>query len=162
MIYYFYHHDYPHVCPTPDTSDDGNDNEVSRDSLDEMNIIWGKATKVNNRRRGLWDGPTSPNLVIHAKLYAIADKYDIQELKNAALRKFKKETEQYWGHNQFEQAMRVVYTTTPDHDQRMRNVVLTAFREHDELLDNKRVQDLIQELDLAFEFLLKLREPKSW
>ena len=107
--------------------------------------LWEKQDK-----KLVWAGLAPPNLVLHANLYVLADKYGIHGLMDIALKNFRHEAEKYWEHDDFPQAMRVVYTSTLDHDQGIRSVIVSTLRQHENLLDKAEVRDLVEELNLVF------------
>ena len=65
----------------------------------------------------------------HAKMYAMGDQYDIKDLKEEALWKFKKAVEAKKGHsNEIPNLVEViptVYATTPDSDRGLRDAVVS-------------------------------------
>ncbi|KAK7186691.1 hypothetical protein PSPO01_07225 [Paraphaeosphaeria sporulosa] len=54
------------------------------------------------------------SLLIHAKVYEYADKYDITSLKVLAMKKFERWMERLYDHEVLAQASRHVFTSTPD------------------------------------------------
>jgi hypothetical protein len=103
----------------------------------------------------------SPNLAIHASVYSIAEKYGIPGLKALALDKFEKEASVHWGTTDFLDAIQEVYTMTVDHDRGMRDAVVKVISSHMELLDRVQVQEVVKNLDLSFDLLMKMRKPTS-
>ncbi|KAF2868252.1 hypothetical protein BDV95DRAFT_161087 [Massariosphaeria phaeospora] len=100
-------------------------------------------------------------LAPHAKVYAIADKYNVKCLKQAAVEKFKTTLDEFFTGIEFYEAVTIVYTTTPHTDIVLRDIV--AQRTADEkgryamypLLDHH-----LQELpDLAYR-VLRCQYPK--
>ncbi|KAF2232147.1 hypothetical protein EV356DRAFT_257268 [Viridothelium virens] len=93
-----------------------------------------------------------PNLVLHAKVYAIADKYDIPGLKALARRKFEVQVAQHWDCAEFPDALEEVYCSTIDTDRGLRDVVLQSFRENPRLAVKAEVEAAVRDLaPLAFE-----------
>ncbi|KAI9657325.1 MAG: hypothetical protein M1821_003005 [Bathelium mastoideum] len=93
-----------------------------------------------------------PNMVLHAKVYAIADKYDIPGLKELARRKFEAQVAQHWDATEFPDALEEVYCSTIDTDRGLRDVVLQAFRENPRLAMKAEVEAAVRDLaPLAFE-----------
>ncbi|KAI0130419.1 hypothetical protein BJ170DRAFT_620108 [Xylariales sp. AK1849] len=99
----------------------------------------------------------SSNLVVHAKIYALASKFCIQGLKILSAEKFKTEVESCWDSDDFLSAAQQVYTSTDAQDRTMRDAVLSVLKQHTELLDRKQVQDVIKGLELSFDLLMHLR-----
>jgi hypothetical protein len=106
----------------------------------------------------LEDPMTYSNLLIHAKVYALSKKYNVEGLKALALEKFEDEAKQNWATDDFLQAAKEVYTSTfDDDDRRMRDVITDTLYEHPELLDKKETQKVIKGLDLGFDLLMRVR-----
>lgn len=114
MVYFFYHHDYVFVLP--------------RDSGGESNNISTGTVKIPR-----------PNLLHHARVYALAEKYGIPSLRSTAVEKFRSESQIWWRHAEFAEAARVVYTATPDDDSDMRDVVMGTIRANRDLLNDDPV-----------------------
>ncbi|PVI05415.1 hypothetical protein DM02DRAFT_498558, partial [Periconia macrospinosa] len=66
--------------------------------------------------------------IIHAKVYAIAEKYHIQGLKFVAIENFRLATLDVIVNKEFCNAIDVVYTTTPDSDRGLRDLVVKRIR----------------------------------
>ncbi|KAG4257578.1 hypothetical protein FPRO03_13840 [Fusarium proliferatum] len=101
--------------------------------------------------------PATPNLCLHAKVYALGEKYGIEDLKGLALDKFHAEAEHHWQSDNFLHAIREVYTSTIDEDRTLRDVVVEVVNAHPELLDQPRWQDSIKDLGLCFDLLMRSR-----
>ncbi|CAM1504940.1 Fc.00g025310.m01.CDS01 [Cosmosporella sp. VM-42] len=97
-----------------------------------------------------------PSLSLHAKVYALGEKYDIQGLKAVAAEKFEEEVKDHWDTGDFLSAAQEVYTSTVEEDRLMRDIVVRVFDEHSNLLDKKSVQDVVKGLDLSFDLLMRL------
>ncbi|KAI9809482.1 MAG: hypothetical protein M1826_003896, partial [Phylliscum demangeonii] len=69
-------------------------------------------------------------LTVHARMYAIADKYQIPGLKDLSKRKFSTTVTDKWNNESFSHAVRVVYNSTPQNDRGLRDVVARIGREH--------------------------------
>ncbi|KAH7091651.1 hypothetical protein FB567DRAFT_546358 [Paraphoma chrysanthemicola] len=63
------------------------------------------------------------DLSIHAKLYAIADKFFVKGLKDAAREKFEKSIRDTFASKHFYDAVDIVFSTTPDHDAGLRDLL---------------------------------------
>lgn len=61
---------------------------------------------------------------IHAHMYSIADKYGIPVLKDTAAAKFKESIEAMFSGEEFFEAVHAVFTTTPDTNTVLRNMVV--------------------------------------
>lgn len=82
-------------------------------------------------------------VVINAHLYALADKYGIEDLKNLAKAKFTKAVEHSWRSEAFVQASRLAFENTPSSDLGLRSVVVNTLHRHLELMDYEEVQELL-------------------
>jgi len=114
-------------------------------------------------------GPTlsipdlSIQLMVHAKLYEIADKYDVVGLKELVIEKFKRACHSFWNDPSFAAAAHHVFSTTPEHDKGLRDIVSKTIAEHmAELVKKPEVEALLTEFNgLAFG-LLKMKTEAGW
>ncbi|KAM3523662.1 hypothetical protein NHJ13051_005000 [Beauveria bassiana] len=187
MIHYFYHLDYPTVIPsavdanetaTPSLSPFQNAyqpnesaqtgftaNSVSVLLSKKERIKLKKMTERERRDRDLAQPhaqssdsvSATPNLYLHAKVYALGEKYGVHDLKGFALRKFHIEAKHHWQSDDFLHAIREVYTSTIDEDRALRDVVVEVVDAHLELLEQPRCQALIKDLELCFDLLMYSR-----
>lgn len=96
-------------------------------------------------------------LLLHAKMYEIGDKYDVVGLKQLAREKFIRACTRYWDSKHFGPAVHHAFNTTPDEDQGLREVVNSVVAQHIELLNKPEIEILAKELN-GFAFgLLKAR-----
>jgi hypothetical protein len=92
------------------------------------------------------DQPTGQNsysLLINAKAYVIADKYDIQALKEWAVTKYKEVLPITWKSTAFTESARLIYDNTPDNDRMPREVIIRKVSE-----DVKALFDRSEFIDL--------------
>lgn len=101
--------------------------------------------------------PEPPNLTIHAKVYALGEKYDVSGLKAIALQKFKKESAFYWDNDDFLRALEEVCKSIAVHDRPMRDAILDIIMKHPELLDKEPAQSLVRNNDLCFDLIMRFR-----
>lgn len=101
-------------------------------------------------------------LLLHAKVYTIAEIYAVDGLKDLAVDKFKAAASQAWEPSDFLHAATEAYTSTIDTDRGFRDVVLEAFAVHEDLLDDDEAKTTIKSLgSLPYDLLLYLhREGK--
>ena len=93
-------------------------------------------------------------LHVHAKVYALADKYGIRDLENVAQAKFADAASRHWNTGSFPLAIQVVYSSTPDNHQGLRDVVINTISKHRELLMKAEVETLVKNVNgLAFGLL---------
>lgn len=70
-------------------------------------------------------GESDPPAVVHAKMYALADKYELdQGLRDLCTTKFKAEAEKYWKDASFVDACVLAFRSTPESDRGLRDVVV--------------------------------------
>jgi hypothetical protein len=114
------------------------------------------AKKKKNMPKPRPETPEIPNLVIHATVYSLAEKYMINGLKTVAKQKFADEVDKFWDREDFLQAAEIAYTGTPDDDRGLRAYVVDAFTQHnrDFFQSNKAasVKEVFNRIDnLAFD-----------
>ncbi|KLU84725.1 hypothetical protein MAPG_03764 [Magnaporthiopsis poae ATCC 64411] len=115
---------------------------------------------ISQRRRGsemLANGATAGwELPIHAKVYAIAEKYGVVGLKTVSHRKFEAalaKTDR--NQDNLIKAAREAYESTVETDRRLRDAVAAHFYTYSLILDKKEVQDLLKEVPmLAYDLLM--------
>ncbi|KAK2761427.1 BTB/POZ domain-containing protein [Colletotrichum kahawae] len=95
------------------------------------------------------------SLLLHAKVYTLAEKYAIGGLKDLALSKFKTAAAQAWDTVDFLNAATEAYTSTVDSDRGMRDAAIEAFAKHKDLLGRNEVKTVIEGLgSFAFDLLM--------
>ncbi|GKU04926.1 hypothetical protein FLAG1_07662 [Fusarium langsethiae] len=108
--------------------------------------------------------PPSPmqpsNLVLHAKIYALGEKYGIKDLKDLALFKFTKEAADHHHSKSFMHVAHYVYGSTIKQDRGMRNAVVQTVKKHIDLLDDEEFQSVIKDTELGFDLLLILTQTR--
>lgn len=101
--------------------------------------------------------PKQTGLITHARMYSLADQYQISSLKLLARSKFEKAASEHWDHDEFPVAVRVAYTTTLEEDTGLRKIVIQVFTDHMELLNKPAVEASMRELNGLSYDLLKVR-----
>ena len=97
------------------------------------------------------------HLITLAKMYAIADKYGIKGLQSLSQDKFKLAAANNWNHSDLPSAIYTVYTSTPDSNTGLRDIVVNLISGRMSLLRKPKVEALMREFNgLAFD-LLKLK-----
>ncbi|GKU08016.1 speckle-type poz protein [Fusarium langsethiae] len=184
MIHYFYHLDYPTATtpavdasetaiPQPFTfrcayqpnesaqmdpatgSSSATLSKKDKKKMKEKERELRRLAQPHSQRSG--SASATPNLCLHAKVYALGEKYGIGDLKGFALHKFHAEAQHHWQSDDFLHSIREVYTSTIDEDRALRDVVAEVVNAHPELLDQPRWQDSIQDLSLCFDLLMRSR-----
>ncbi|KAK4544710.1 hypothetical protein LTR36_003959 [Oleoguttula mirabilis] len=101
---------------------------------------------------------TDGNMVMHAKVFAAAVKYQVPALKSLAASKFAGAVKANTNHDSFAEAAHIVYTTTPEDVRNLRDVVATTLTEHDKLLNSAEIETVVRSISgLAYELLKKSR-----
>lgn len=88
---------------------------------------------------------TESHLLLHTRVYALAEKYDIPSLKQLARRKFEMAMACYYDSPEFAQAIEEVYCSTLDSDRGLRDIVLEAFKSHPQLASTQDVFTVIRD-----------------
>lgn len=96
-----------------------------------------------SRLRDFVPDPDTEKLVVNVDLYALADKYGIEDLKLLAKAKFSMAAEQNWKSEAFVRAAELAFRNTPSSDLGLRSVVISTLYKHRELTDYEEVQDLL-------------------
>ena len=146
MIDFLYLHDYeaPTVEITQAGSERGADDTFGESSAETNTVKLyptygsrrGKMKARQVRKSSLAATPPSItplgdcNTVAHAKIYALATKYNIESLKTTALREFDQAATYAWNHAEFAEAIHVVYTTTAEEDAGLRDIVVQTIQDH--------------------------------
>lgn len=92
------------------------------------------------------------HLLLHTRVYALAEKFDIPGLKDLAKSKFEMAMACYYDSPDFAEAIEEVYCSTIDSDRGLRDIVLQAFRSHPQLASTQDVFSVIKHTPtLAFE-----------
>ncbi|KAI1501422.1 BTB/POZ protein [Biscogniauxia marginata] len=139
MVQYLYHLDYNTPSPA------GRANKPSH-------------AKLTRKYREL-----TSDLVTHVMVYALAKKYDIRGLKSLAIQKFEAAVEKQWLTYSFLEAVQEIYTSTTESDRELRDVVISTFYAHPDLLDKKATQVIFKELGvLSYDLLMHLRHENCW
>jgi len=126
--------------------------------------------EVENRRDDTPPAPASEHtlvseshngeLVTHAKVFSLSQKYGIEALRGLALDKFKSQAAEGWDTQDFLAAAREVYHASMDEsgDRRMREAVTDIVCQHPELLDKETTQNAIKDLQLNYDVLMRMRK----
>jgi hypothetical protein len=83
------------------------------------------------------------NLSLHARVYALAEKYEIPALKDLAKNKFEMEMACYFDSPDLADIIEEVYCSTIDSDRGLRDVILDAFSKHPQLASTQDIHDVI-------------------
>jgi hypothetical protein len=102
-------------------------------------------------------GIVASQLLVSAKMYEIGDKYDVLGLKQLALAKFSLACEKYWESQQFAPAAHYVFSTTPESDKGLRDIVAKTIADHMKTLNSPAVEALLNEFNGLAMGVLKIR-----
>ncbi|KAH6864950.1 hypothetical protein BKA58DRAFT_431522 [Alternaria rosae] len=101
-------------------------------------------------------------LLVHSKIYEIADKYDVNGLKDLARTKFSSLCALLWNGDVFAQAAEHALSSTPDSDDVLREVLCQTIISHIELLNKSDVAELLSKhTDFLFNALRLVAEEKA-
>jgi speckle-type POZ protein len=85
-------------------------------------------------------------MIFNAKVYSIADKYDVMALKSQAKEKFEKAAKSCWNMEDFPPAISEVYSSTPATDRGLRGLVVEISCTHiDALLARQDFRNVLEE-----------------
>ncbi|KAG4261291.1 hypothetical protein FPRO03_11842 [Fusarium proliferatum] len=98
------------------------------------------------------------NLHLHAKVYALGEKYGIRPLKTQALVKFEFEAPFHLHTDDFLQSIREAYTSTIETDRPFRDAVVAVLRSNKHLLKKESVKAILKDttLGLSFDMVMEL------
>lgn len=85
------------------------------------------------------------HLILHAQVYALAEKYDVPSLKQLARQKFEVAAACYYDAPELADAISCVYTSTVDIDRGLRDVVLQLFKAHPQVASTQDIYAVIKE-----------------
>ena len=101
-------------------------------------------------------------LLLHPKMYAIGDKYDVAGLKELARTKFSPVCMSLWNEEGFAQVVEHVLSTTPDSDVGLRDMISKTMVSHVELLNKPAVaKALNKHTSFMFKVLRHIAEAKA-
>lgn len=87
------------------------------------------------------------DLLLHAKMYEIGDKYEVVGLKDLVMDKFKASCKHFWSTPSFAVAARHAFSTTVEDDKGLRDIVSATISEQLELVDNPEVGAILTEFN---------------
>lgn len=105
-----------------------------------------------------YNGNANTHLLTHAKVFAIALKYQIPALRALAVAKFAAAIERGWNHDSLAEVITLVYTSTPDEVKELRSIIVETLLAHDTLLDKPEVESAVCDIStLAYQLLKRKR-----
>ena len=82
--------------------------------------------------------PPPTHIIEHARVFAMAVKYQVKGLRALAAAKFQRSAQAFWDHDDFTQAISIVHKTTSDDVKELRDIVSDIIHVH---LDALKVDD---------------------
>ena len=141
LLLYLYTLDYPEEddSDVPMTTDHSHPPCLSSAATEVDSLL---GTKSDS-----YDGPTSsdPRMMNNVLVYAVAEKYDILDLKDLAKSKFLTLATSKWPHIELYAVLETIFSTTPDGDMGLRQIVLDICRQH--------AQDILRDNEVRAAFL---------
>lgn len=106
---------------------------------------------------------TSDQLLHHAKMYEIADKYNVSGLKDLVKEKFARACDHYKDKPDFAIAAHHAFSTTPENDKGLRDIVSRTISANMELVQVPQVKVLMTESNgLALSVLEEKIKEHGW
>lgn len=99
-------------------------------------------------------------MLVHAKMYEMADKYNVIGLRDLAQEKFQRAATSHWDSDEFARAAHHAFTTTPEQDKGLRDAVSNIISQHMTLLKKPAVEALLNEFNGLAVGLLKVHGKK--
>jgi hypothetical protein len=105
---------------------------------------------------------TADQILTHAKMYEIGEKYDVMGLKDLSQEKFSRACGLFWNDPKFPVAAYHAFSTTPDRDKGLRDLVSKTLSNHLELVEKPAIEALLTKFNgLAFR-ILKEKTQQGW
>lgn len=102
-------------------------------------------------------------LLLHTQMYEIADKYDVSGLKEMAREKFLRACFEYWDDEHFAPAAHYAFSTTPEDDFGLREIISHIISQHMTLLNKPAIEALVANFNgLAFSLLKTRAKDLGW
>jgi hypothetical protein len=104
-------------------------------------------------RSGTTDSEVSrSSFILHAKVYAMGEKYGIPSLKEAAIERFREDTHSICADDDFAEAVELAFTITPDSDSGLRDLIIQVVHNNaSQMKDNVKMKELVvSHNDLAY------------
>ncbi|RMY85085.1 hypothetical protein D0862_11267 [Hortaea werneckii] len=158
MVHYFYHLDYTATIASKGSPLNTSEATSARDNPTPKRRKLKKAASSERTATGtLASSPHDGDMVMHAKVFAAAVKYQVAALSKLAAKKFKDAVRINWRHDSFAEAVPIVYSTTPGDVRALRDVVTITLHGHaGTLLKHDGVAEVVKEnKDVMFDLLCK-------
>ncbi|KAL1586300.1 hypothetical protein WHR41_05568 [Cladosporium halotolerans] len=133
MVEYFYHLDYPRP---KDSTTSTKSTRQSTKKLRYSHPTWDSSGQETPPQAFDAEQP-NVNLMQHAKLFAMAVKYQIDGLRHLTTQKFKEAVATQWSHEDFAHTIHIVYNSTAEDVTELREIVADAVHAHFEELQER-------------------------
>lgn len=141
MLFYLYNLDYPDHAVPKIQAEHAATGRSTPPSLRHKTQTTSEEVTNMGADLGISEGATSthdPRMMNNVLVYAIAEKYDIPDLKDMSRGKFHILARSKWPHDDFYTLAEEVFSTTPDTDMGLRRIVVDLCEEHfQDILKNK-------------------------
>lgn len=103
--------------------------------------------------------PPGFELTFHARVYTLAEKCWVDDLKQVALLKFKSAASRGWALDDLASAAQEVYTRTIDTDRGLRDIVVEAMCGRAGIMKDEGAQDLVKEVPaLGYDMIMYMHQ----
>lgn len=134
--------------------------EPIQESADEPSTASANEPGSENSTDATSQVPLSFKLTFHAKVYTLAEKCWIDDLKQVAIRKFEEYASEDWALDDFVAAAQEVYGCTIDTDRGLRDIVLKTLCDRRGILDQQPIQSLVKEVHALAYDMVKFMHPQ--
>jgi len=141
----YYHRTFPHTCERTGACDPPNTRVCNHHDCSPHSCGCDCRGFICKECTGVSDISSPDDLLLHAKMYEIADKYDVSGLKILSREKFSRLCIKYWDHHLFPIAVEYALSSTPDQDQGLREVLYRTIVAHTTLLDEAAIEKIFAE-----------------
>lgn len=154
MIHYFYHLDYLESDSTETGTGDKNASSETSQESSPSTLNPEQPSRLSHTEQAT---SLETSLVTHAKLFALAVRYQVVGLGVLTVEKFASEAQKYWDHEDLPQAIRLIYTTTADEETALRTAAVSVLRMHrDALIFDEAIASLLRDVPrVAYDLLLQ-------
>ncbi|ENH99091.1 hypothetical protein COCC4DRAFT_181912 [Bipolaris maydis ATCC 48331] len=106
---------------------------------------------------------SSSQLLIYSKIYQMANKYEVVGLKELTKEKFNKSCSHFWNTSDFHIAANYTFSTTPEGDGGLRDLINQSIAKHMELAQGAAIRKLLTQFNgLALGILNAKSEELGW
>jgi hypothetical protein len=90
-------------------------------------------------------------------MYELGDKYDTPSLKTLALEKFRRACQVFWDDDAFARAAHHAFSTTPESDMGLRDIVIRKISENLKLFNKPAIEAVITEFNCLAVGVLRIK-----